>query len=55
MLGAAATQETVGIVRSGVRKLIDAVKACDEDAGKASSITFESRLGGIEGRPRDCE
>lgn len=33
MLGAAATQETVGIVRSSVRKLIDAVKACDEDAG----------------------
>ena len=33
MLGAAATQETVGIVRSGVRKLVDAVKAQDQAAG----------------------
>lgn len=33
MLGAAATQETVGILRSGVRKLIDAVNSEDQDAG----------------------
>ena len=34
MLGAAATQDTVRLVRHGVRKLIDAVKATDEDAGE---------------------
>jgi hypothetical protein len=33
MLGAAATQDTVRLVRHGVRKLIDAVAAVDEDAG----------------------
>jgi len=33
MLGAAATQDTVRLVRHGVRKLIDAVKASDQDAG----------------------
>jgi hypothetical protein len=33
MLGAAATQDTVRLVRHGVRKLIDAVKAADPDAG----------------------
>lgn len=32
MLGAAATQDTVRLVRSGVRKLLDAVAAVDEDA-----------------------
>jgi transposase len=32
MLGAAATQDTVRLVRSGVRKLIDAVAASDRDA-----------------------
>jgi hypothetical protein len=32
MLGAAATQDTVRLVRHGVRKLIDAVAAADEDA-----------------------
>src|SRR5512143_1153211 len=32
MLGAAATQETVRLVRHGVRKLLDAVTAVDEDA-----------------------
>jgi len=32
MLGAAATQETVGIVRSGLRKLIDAVRSVDGGA-----------------------
>lgn len=34
MLGAAATQDTVRLVRHGVRKLIDAVKTADEDAGR---------------------
>ncbi len=33
MLGAAATQDTVRLVRFGVRKLIDAVTAADQDAG----------------------
>jgi len=33
MLGAAATQDTVRLVRFGVRKLIDAVSAVDEQAG----------------------
>jgi transposase len=35
MLGAAATQDTVRLVRSGVRKLIDAVEAADEEAAEA--------------------
>ena len=34
MLGAAATQDTVRLVRHGVRKLIDAVTAADGDAGQ---------------------
>jgi hypothetical protein len=34
MLGAAATQDTVRLVRRGVRKLIDAVSMADEDAGE---------------------
>jgi hypothetical protein len=34
MLGAAATQDTVRLVRFGVCKLIDAVIAVDEDAGR---------------------
>ncbi len=34
MLGAAATQDTVRLVRHGVRKLIDAVSAADEEAGE---------------------
>jgi transposase len=33
MLGAAATQDTVRLIRHGVRKLIDAVAAVDADAG----------------------
>ena len=33
MLGAAATQDTVRLVRHGVRKLLDAVAAADEGAG----------------------
>jgi hypothetical protein len=35
MLGAAATQDTVRLVRFGVRKLIDAVTAADAEAGTA--------------------
>jgi hypothetical protein len=35
MLGAAATQDTVRLVRYGVRKLIDAVTGVDEQAGRA--------------------
>lgn len=35
MLGAAATQDTVRLVRHGVKKLIDAVTALDERAGAA--------------------
>lgn len=33
MLGAAATQDTVRLIRHGVKKLIDAVTAVDQDAG----------------------
>jgi transposase len=35
MLGAAATQDTVRLVRSGVKQLIDAVAAADEEAAEA--------------------
>jgi transposase len=35
MLGAAATQDTVRLVRGGVRKLIDAVADADQDAARA--------------------
>jgi transposase len=35
MLGAAATQDTVRLVRSGVKKLLDAVAAVDGEAGRA--------------------
>lgn len=34
MLGAAATQDTVRLVRSGVKKLLDAVEAVDEEAAR---------------------
>jgi hypothetical protein len=34
MLGAAATQDTVRLVRHGVKKLLDAVAALDEEAGR---------------------
>ncbi len=34
MLGAAATQDTVRLVRHGVKKLIGAVKVADQDAGE---------------------
>src|SRR5215207_5788666 len=43
MLGAAAVQDTATLVRSGVRKLLDAVKAADPEAagGLASGLRFD--------------
>jgi transposase len=41
MLGAAATQDTVRLVRHGVRGLIDAVAAVDEQAGRALADGLE--------------
>jgi Transposase DDE domain/Transposase domain (DUF772) len=41
MLGAAATQDTVRLVRFGVRKLIDAVSGVDPDAGGALVLGLE--------------
>jgi transposase len=43
MLGAAAVQDTARLVRSGVRKLLDAVKAADPEAGDglASGLRFD--------------
>jgi hypothetical protein len=42
MLGAAATQDTVRLVRFGVRKVIDAVAAVDPDLGKQLVAGLES-------------
>ena len=48
MLGAAAIQDTVHLVRAGVRKLLDAVKAADAPAAgscaRASSLTTRARV-----------
>src|SRR5215216_837931 len=41
MLGASATQDTVRLVRSGVRKLLDAVGSADEQAGGQLSDSLE--------------
>jgi len=43
MLGAAATQDTVRLVRSGVKKLIDSVEAVDGEAGRqlADGLCFD--------------
>jgi transposase len=41
MLGAAATQDTVRLVRSGVKKLIDAVEAVDEEAARRLDAGLE--------------
>src|SRR6202011_1010566 len=41
MLGAAATQDTVRLVRHGVRKLIDAVAAVDQQAARALADGLE--------------
>ena len=44
MLGAAATQDTVRLVRHGVRKLIDAVMAADSEAGERLDAGLGVRL-----------
>jgi transposase len=49
MLGAAATQDTVRLVRSGVKKLLDAVVAVDDDAARDSATGSSST---IRGRPK---
>ncbi len=49
MLGAAAVQDTASLVRSGVRKLIDAVKSCDQHA----AFELESELRFDYARPRE--
>lgn len=53
MLGAAATQDTVRLVRHGVRKLIDTVTAVDREAGEALSdgLEFDYRR---PGEKPDC-
>jgi transposase len=48
MLGAAAVQDTVSLVRSGVRKLLDAVRSRDQEAGSE----LESGLQFDYARPR---
>jgi transposase len=41
MLGAAATQDTVRLVRSGVKKLVDAVGAVDDETGRRLDAGLE--------------
>lgn len=41
MLGAAATQDTVRLVRFGVRRLLDAVRVSDSEAGELLDISLE--------------
>ena len=41
MLGAAATQDTIRLIGHGVKKLINAVAAVDEDAGERLSDGLE--------------
>ena len=50
MLGAAATQDTVRLVRFGVRKLIDAVTAADPEAGEtlAAGLEFDYAQPGVK-------
>ncbi len=54
MLGAPATQDTVRLVRFGVRKLIDAVTAVDADAGNAltAGLAFDYAR---PGEKPDCQ
>lgn len=54
MLGAAATQDTVRLVRFGVKKLIDAVAAVDADAGEAlvAGLEFDYQR---PGEKPDCQ
>ncbi len=54
MLGAAATQDTVRLVRFGVRKLIDAVSAVDAVAGNALTAGLEFDYARPAGKP-DCQ
>jgi DDE family transposase len=53
MLGAAATQDTVRLVRHGVRKLLDAVTAVDEDGGARLSDGLEFDYARPNDKP-DC-
>ena len=53
MLGAAATQDTVRLVRHGVRRLIDAVTALDPDAGGRLDDGLEFDYTKPAGKP-DC-
>jgi hypothetical protein len=54
MLGAAATQDTVRLVRHGVRGLLDAVRALDESAAGAldCALEFDSRRAAAAHGPR---
>src|SRR6059058_495405 len=53
MLGAAATQDTVRLVRHGVKQLIDAVAAVDEPAGQSLRDGLEFDYGKPQEKP-DC-
>src|SRR6059058_2918984 len=54
MLGAAATQDTVRLVRHGVKQLIDAVAAVDEPAGQSLRDGLEFDYGKPQEKP-DCQ
>ena len=54
MLGAAATQDTVRLVRFGVRRLIDAVTAIDPDAGGRLTAGLEFDYARPDEKP-DCQ
>jgi transposase len=54
MLGAAATQDTVTLVRSGVRKLLDAVRGEDDEAAGALERDLEFDYQRPRQKP-DCE
>jgi hypothetical protein len=53
MLGAAATQDTVRLVRHGVKKLVDAVVALDEQAGRRLEAGLEFDYARANDKP-DC-
>jgi hypothetical protein len=53
MLGAAATQDTVRLVRHGVRRLIDAVKVVDEQASRSLVDGLEFDYANASEKP-DC-
>src|SRR3954452_2438660 len=53
MLGAAATQDTVRLVRHGVKKLVDAVVALDEQAGRRLNDGLEFDYARPNDKP-DC-